>query len=130
MTHTIPHVHIGRTRRPAVPHTPRKSMRTAIGWAAVILGLVTAVTLAVVAITQDSTPQRVETEQTAVNNSRAGVPMSPDAAERLFAGESASLPLGVPLSADGAEHWLAGSGAPVGVPSSADGAERWLANNK
>ena len=129
MTHTIPRVHVIRTRRPALPHPPRSSMRTVVGWAAVILGLVTAVAFAVVAITGDDTPQRIETEQTALDTSRAGVPMSADAAERLLAARS-GVPVGVPLSADAAERWLANDTAPVGVPSSADAAERWLAENQ
>lgn len=103
-------------------------MRTVLVWAAILLGLATAVTLAVLAMTSDSTPQRIETETPAAPT-RAGVPMSADAAERLLAGNGA--PVGVPKSADGAERWLADAGkAPVGVPRSADAAERWLADNQ
>ena len=128
MTHTIQRVRIHRTRGPAAPHHPHRSMRTAIGWAVAVLGLVTAVTLTVVAITSDTTPQRTETVQTSAENPRAGVPMSADAAERWFAAEAAALPKGVPMSADAAERWFAADSAPVGVPRSADAAERWLAN--
>lgn len=124
MTHTIERVRIHKTPRPAAPQPPRKSMRPALGWAAIVVGLFTAVTLTLLTIMSDTTPQRIETP---AQDSRAGVPMSADAAERLFAGQIAPLPAGVPRSADAAEHWLANrSGVPQGVPGSADGAEHWL----
>lgn len=125
MTTTTERVRVLKTPAPASPTPPRRSLRTALVWGAILLGLATAITLAVLAITSDSAPQRIETPAAPT---RAGVPMSADAAERLLAGSGA--PVGVPRSADAAERWLAGSGAPVGVPRSADGAERWLANNK
>lgn len=127
MTTTTERVRVLKTPVPASPQPPHRSVRTVLAWAAILLGMATAVTLVLLAITSDSTPQRIETP---AQESRAGVPMSADAAERLLAGQAGTLPAGVPRSADAAERWLANqSGAPLGVPRSADGAERWLADN-
>lgn len=128
MTHTTERVHVTETPGLATPESPKSSTSTVLGWAAILLGLVTATILAVAAFTSDPAPPPTAPEPTSVEQGAPlGVPQSADGAEQWLAGDTGA-PLGVPQSADGAEQWLADTGVPPGVPRSADGAERSLAD--
>ena len=117
---------------PAPPQPPRQSLRTFLGWVAIVAGLIAAGVLVLLTITSNTTSQRIETEQTPTEPSMVGVPRSADAAERYLADHDATRPLGVPRSADAAERYLADHDAtrPLGVPRSADAAERYLADHE
>jgi hypothetical protein len=109
----------------------RSSLRVTMAWAAVVLACLVTAILAVVALAPGDSS--TSTGRTPVpSGALAGVPASPDAAERwLLSEDEASIrPAGVPASPDAAERWLLSedeaSGRPAGVPASPDAAERWL----
>lgn len=113
------------------PQPPRRSLRTLLGWAVIVVGLVVAVILVLLTITTDTAPQRIEPGQTPAEPSQVGVPRSADAAERYLTDHNLPRPMGVPGSADAAERYLAEHNAPrpMGVPGSADAAERYFADH-
>ena len=133
MTHTIEQgiAHEAPSTATDPQQPPRRSRRTVLGWAAIAVGLLSAVVLVLLTITSDPSPQKT-TNQTPSESSVVHPPLSADAAERYFADQQGSRPIGVPGSADGAERYLADQqgSRPIGVPGSADGAERYLADQQ
>ena len=133
MTHTIEQgiAHEAPSTASDPQQPPRRSRRTVLGWAAIAVGLLSAVVLVLLTTTSDPSPQKI-TVPTPSESSVVRPPLSADAAERYFADQQSSRPIGAPGSADGAERYLADqqSSRPIGVPGSADSAERYLADHR
>lgn len=108
MTHTIERVRTHREPSTGTdPHQPpRRSRRTAIGWAAIAAALVATVVLVLLTTMSGPSPQGI-TDQAPARPSIGGVPLSADGAERHLADREGTRPYGVPGSADGAERYLA-----------------------
>ena len=92
--------------------------------------LVAGVALVLLTSTSEAASQGIETEQTPVEPSPVGVPRSADSAERYFADQSVTRPMGVPLEFSDAVvesyfDWHIGS-LTGNVPRSADEAERFF----
>ena len=156
MTHTIEQgiAHEAPSTGTDPQQPPRRSRRTVLGWAAVAVGLLSGRGAGAAddhvgpVPAEDHRPDagrelgrparrsrrtRAERYFADQQSSRPiGVPGSADGAERYLADQQGSRPIGVPGSADGAERYLADQqgSRPIGVPGSADGAERYLADHR
>jgi hypothetical protein len=108
MTHTIEQdiTHEAPSTGTDPQQPPRRSRRTVLGWAAIAVALLSAVVLVLLTTTSDPSPQK-STDQAPGESSVVSPLRSADAAERYFADQQSSRPLGAPGSADGAERYLA-----------------------